>query len=428
MPANQSQQNQNMPNSNIPSRSMPSHLSNAHLNNNNQYGGPLNNTVTQNGPSSSLMMSSSIPSSSLMANTPSVANTSLNSSITSNSQGTIPHKRPTPPLVGSNNTSSVKRTKIGTTSSLNSVNQNISTPTSTMPPPSNIATSTNQSGASQLNSSTGTSNSGPSALDPDQLSDALLSAGVDLKEEENLLYSSTIAENNDMKNSGTQGVAGTNTRQNITAVTAIPTTIPFLDSRRLKLDLRKSFAECGLKNMPEKEGNEVTALISLACEEWISGLLTGAIMNARHRRKSRNDIQSDISKALRIMAIKDKESEEKRLARKSALGLDVASSLDDSKKGADNEETQHRAANATAAMMTMGKKKYSWMSSGGNSPAGGMRTPSGMGSTRGSNDGIRHREAREEQGLVLRDLLGVLENERIGVERAIVKGYAKLRN
>jgi hypothetical protein len=46
-----------------------------------------------------------------------------------------------------------------------------------------------------------------------------------------------------------------------------------------------------------------------------------------------------------------------------------------------------------------------------------------------SDNNIRLREAREEPGIALRDLLGALEERRrIGVEKALAKGYTRLRN
>ena len=42
--------------------------------------------------------------------------------------------------------------------------------------------------------------------------------------------------------------------------------------------------------------------------------------------------------------------------------------------------------------------------------------------------GIKYREAREEPGIVMRDLLLALENRRVGVNNVITKGYARIRD
>lgn len=114
----------------------------------------------------------------------------------------------------------------------------------------------------------------------------------------------------------------------------------------------------------------------------------------------------------------------------------------DSKAGA--EETLHRAANATAAMMTMnlGKKKYSWMTSSNGSGGGGGgadlgksgngaskdgRKESPIISIRGDN-GLRFREIRSGNSVVMKDLLEAIEDEKRGTRNAIVKGYAKLKD
>ncbi|ANB14967.1 Taf4p [Sugiyamaella lignohabitans] len=264
---------------------------------------------------------------------------------------------------------------------------------------------------------------GGSAVDPDKLSDALLSAGVDLKEEENLL-SSTL-----QRNDYPAGVPMPGNQANAYIQTPPPppplVQTPFLDPRNVQRSIFKSSNEQGVRYVIDKE-NEIASVISASCEEWLNNIITSAVSLSRHRRRSRNDVHSNIAKALRNIAIKDKEQEEKYAARR--LAMDLASgdpSAADEKRQQENEETQHRATNATALMMTQGRKKYSWMT-GGSSPAATARTPAG---TRSRNETtIRYREAREEPGVVLRDLLAALEDRRAGVENAIVKGYAKMRN
>ncbi len=196
----------------------------------------------------------------------------------------------------------------------------------------------------------------------------------------------------------------------------------------------------------------VLKLISLACEDWIKEVVHTAVILSRHRRRSRNTgAHSEISKALRQLAQRDKDREYQRIAQKltasngSGSGSgDGSGGKDDDKKGAGgsasaalSEESQYKAANATALMMTSGKKKYSWMVGGGAGAGGAGAGKDGHDRSRGalggagnqrSDGGIRYREAREEQGLVLRDLLGAMEEQRVGVEKALQKGYARLRN
>lgn len=52
-------------------------------------------------------------------------------------------------------------------------------------------------------------------------------------------------------------------------------------------------------------------------------------------------------------------------------------------------------------------------------------SPGGLGA---GDNGIRFREAREEPGIAVRDLLKSLETRRMGVDKTIVKGYAKLKD
>lgn len=248
------------------------------------------------------------------------------------------------------------------------------------------------------------------AIDPDQLSDALHSAGVNLKEEEHLL-SRSLHQPEGLARASSTAVLNQNARL---------MNQPFLEVKTLHNIVRKSTSEMGIRHISDKD-NEIVSLISVSCQEWLSDILTSAVILSRHRRRSRTETRSDISKALRNIAIKDKENEDRRSARKAALGLD---SEGGDKAG--SEDTQHRAANATALMMTSGKKKYSWLTggTGASSPA-----PRQTGPTLARQDNsVRYREVREEPGLVLRDLLAALEQRRIGVEKAIIKGYAKVKN
>ncbi|KAA8897388.1 hypothetical protein TRICI_006732 [Trichomonascus ciferrii] len=285
-----------------------------------------------------------------------------------------------------------------------------SPPTASSSAPKRVKGNNEEGGeGSQNNSGSGPSVPGPS-MDPDQLSDALLSAGVDLKEEENLLSSSLTTEQQYTRAAAVQGTTPARTSP----------AVDFLNSPKLLTMVRKIAAEAGVRHVFDKD-NEITRLLSVSCQEWLTDIITSMVVLNRHRRRSRNDVHSDISRALRNLAVKDKEAEDRRLAQKAVMGSESGQNGED-KKNAVSEETQYRAANATALMMT-GKKKYSWLTGGSSSP--GMRSSGGLPRNEGN---IRYREAREEPNLALRDLLGALEERRFGVEKTLVKGYAKLKN
>ncbi|KAG7192759.1 transcription initiation factor TFIID subunit 4 [Scheffersomyces spartinae] len=195
---------------------------------------------------------------------------------------------------------------------------------------------------------------------------------------------------------------------------------------------------------------DILELMLASCETWLSNILTKTVIHSRHRRRNIASTvssslkhrtknvptvaRSEISRELRNLANKQKELEEKRVLKRIALGLEKSSENgygdEDNKAGA--EETLHRAANATAAMMTTGKKKYSWATSGAgsdetSSEKDGKGKKSLIISRRGDN-GLRFREIRTGAAITMKDLLTAIENERIGTSRALVKGYAKLKD
>lgn len=257
-------------------------------------------------------------------------------------------------------------------------------------------------------------------VDPDQLSDALLSAGVDLKEEENLLSSSLHA------TATLKKVPGSVSLQDGEQITSNPTLLqaPFLDLGKLASTVKAASKEMGINKISEKE-SDISSLLSVSCEEWLSDIITAAVVFSRHRRRSRNNTHSTIAKALRAIATKDKEREDRRAAQRAMLGLSQEQSQESDP--AKVEETQYRAANATALMMTSGKKKYSWLSGSASEGTSNHKTISGQKSR--PEQGIKYREAREEPGIALRDLLAALEERRIGpgIEKCLLKGYSRLK-
>lgn len=280
--------------------------------------------------------------------------------------------------------------------------------------------------------------------DPDQYKDAIHAAGVDILREEELL---TANYNRNPVNLQQQQYANRQ-RQLYGLMNA------FLQPYHVGLFMNKTARENGVYQNFMADP-EMLEFMSAACKEWLSNIVTKTVILARHRRRGIPALtqargsqklklppaqRSDVSKELRNLALRHKEQEEARVSKRLALGVenkdDVAPETSN-KAGA--EETLHRAANATAAMMTgnSARKKYSWMKSGGGgagddgkqggaSKEGGPKQ-SAIISSRGDN-GLRYREIRTGNMVTTKDLLGVLEDERVGTSKAVIKGYAKLKD
>lgn len=282
--------------------------------------------------------------------------------------------------------------------------------------------------------------------DPSKLNDALAAAGVDIQREEELL---SIQNNRTAINLHQQQFANRQ-RQTFGPMGS------FLHPYHVALFMNRTARENGVAQNFMVDP-EMLDFMSAACKEWLSSIVMKTIALARHRRrgipafnnkngnsggkpKSIPPLQrSEVSKELRNLALRQKEQEERRVAKRLALGLEKSDDVapeTGNKVGA--EETLHRAANATAAMMTMNpsRKKYSWMTSGASdggdagkaSPAKDSSSKqSSLISTRGDN-GLRYREIRTGNMVTTKDLLGVLEDERMGTSKALIKGYAKLKD
>ncbi|KAL7665222.1 Transcription initiation factor TFIID subunit 4 [[Candida] zeylanoides] len=304
--------------------------------------------------------------------------------------------------------------------------------------------------------------------DPVKLNDALAAAGVDIQQEEELLAQQHAARNRQI---AAQQQVLQRQRQ-----TQIPRISPFINPYHLSSFMQRVARENGV-HQNFFQDTELLELMSAACEQWLAGLATKTIILSRHRRRGiptlveqktgkkgsitssvPSNQRSEISRELRNLAVKQKEMEEKRVQKRIALGLEDGTTNGEAENGkAGAEETLHRAANATAAMMSnTGRKKYSWMTAGadsgggsgggsGASGAGGAGGGGGSGvgkvgesiggkakqssilAARGDN-GLRYREIRTGKTVTMKDLLGALEEERMGVERALIKGYAKLKD
>lgn len=287
--------------------------------------------------------------------------------------------------------------------------------------------------------------------DPSKLNDALAAAGVDIQQEEELLMQQHL--NRSSRFTSMQQPQRQTLRFSLTSL---------FNPYHVAAFMQKVSRENGVMQNFYQD-TELLELMSASCENWLSNILTKTIVLSRHRRReivalanarkdkkatgsgtgSNSAPRSELSRELRNIAVKQKEMEERRVTKRMALGLENNGSDPDgdaangAKAGA--EETLHRAANATAAMMTMnpGRKKYSWMTanagSGGSEDGKAASEKDGKGkqssiiAARGDN-GLRFREIRSGNSVIMKDLLGALENERMGTEKAIVKGYAKLKD
>ncbi|SCU81733.1 LAMI_0B07448g1_1 [Lachancea mirantina] len=272
---------------------------------------------------------------------------------------------------------------------------------------------TNKKLGSVQNQGSGTGQSSSKITDPDKLSDALLSAGVDIREEEALL-SSTVS-------MGKPGATAANTQ--------IPSHPPVLHPAHVAGYMKKVAGEQNFYQDFSKS-TDVVGMVSAACETFMRDIITNSLVVSRHRRRSVKlnvGRKSEVSRLLRDLAVKQKEQEERRVKRRIAMGLEKEAAEDK----LETEETLHRASNATANMMIAGgKKKYSWLNAGSKNTNNAVKVVGKVSSDVAARGeiGIRYREAREEPGIVMRDLMSALENRRMGVSSVISKGYARIRD
>lgn len=268
-------------------------------------------------------------------------------------------------------------------------------------------------------------------IDPEQLGDVLNAAGVDLREEESLLNSGLMSEPG--------GIAGAR----LLHAPRDPNDM-LLDYDVLRRLVAKKTADYGLRigyddGMSSLGLNQdPLGLLSASCEEWLASILSEAAAYSRHRRltltqevaneNAKQEAVNPVTKALRKLAEEDKEAEAKRVELKAQLGIGEDAKKPEKISEKENEEIMQKAANDTARMMTAAvgrKKKFSWMSSGN---AGGAQNQRLAGARSKNADAQKVREVKEDNGIVLRDLLPVLEEKHMGVKKVLMRGYARLRN
>lgn len=249
--------------------------------------------------------------------------------------------------------------------------------------------------------------------DPNKMQDVLFSAGIDVREEEALLNSSI--------NASKSQVQANNVR--------VPKHLPFLHPEQVSVYMKKIGKEQNF-NLALTKNPDILNMMSSACENYMRDILTNAIIISRHRRKAvkiNSGRRSEVSMALRAIALIQKKEEERRVKKRIALGLEK----EDYENKIDSEETLHRASNVTAGLRAGSKKQYGWLTSSVNKPTSlGAKSSGKVASdiTARGESGLKFREAREEPGIVMRDLLFALENRRNGVQTIISKGYAKIRD
>lgn len=296
----------------------------------------------------------------------------------------------------------------------------------------NNTTNNNNNNNDNDNSNNGTNSnksvSNKTQTDPNKMQDVLLSAGVDIREEEALLTGSVTATRNQAKsNSNT----GNNTSHNSTTV---PPHLPFLHPDQLSKFMKRvskehHFDHNYLKNLTKNNG-EILNMVSTSCETYMRDIITNALIISRHRRRGvqlNTGRRSEVAIALKSIAQSQKKEEERRLKKRIALGLEK----EDLENKVDSEETLHRASNVTAGLRAGSKKQYGWLTASVAKPTTSTIKSAGKIANeiaaRGES-GLRFREAREEPGIVMRDLLFALENRRNGVHNVITKGYARIRD
>ncbi|KAG5519832.1 hypothetical protein PMAC_000106 [Pneumocystis sp. 'macacae'] len=299
-------------------------------------------------------------------------------------------------------------------------------------------------------STKGPGKSGEDRQDTEKLQDALVSAGVDIKEEEH-----------NMSRSYDYGF-GSNTlplEEDRTKITDFLNPIPLNDL----------IYRIAISNSLKTIDPDVAPLIALSLRNRMAGLLSDMIILSKHRTTLppiNKKIIDNVEKILEEINIKEKDMEEKRRAQLLSKRLEEKSRIDkygslsgnpddmDKKKKKKetginstsknlSEDTQKRNTDTTAAIMMgsgpngPGGKKYSWMTS---IPSLSLGYATKAHRITENNSQISPKtisiQPTQEVGIItIRDALNVLEMDKEGAgeifgrgARALSRGYIRLKD
>lgn len=289
---------------------------------------------------------------------------------------------------------------------------------------------------------------GDDRQDAEQLQDALVSAGVDIKEEEHHMSRSY------------DYVFGSSTiplEEDRTKLTDFLNPIPLNDL----------IYRIAISNSLKTIDPDVASLLALSLRDRMTSLLSDMIILSKYRTASppvNRKIIDNVGKILEDINIKEKDTEEKRRAqllsrRLQESKMDKQSSLsgimedtDKKKKKKEtgssssknlSEDAQKRNTDTTAAIMMgsgpngPGGKKYSWMTSTLPLSSGYVpKTPRPINTYSPANPKTSTLQSVEEVGIItIRDALNVLEMDREGAgevfgrgARALTRGYIRLKD
>ncbi|KTW31764.1 uncharacterized protein T551_01025 [Pneumocystis jirovecii RU7] len=286
--------------------------------------------------------------------------------------------------------------------------------------------------------------------DTEKLQDALVSAGVDIKEEEH-----------NMSRSYDYGF-GSNTlsfEEDRTKITDFLNPIPLNDL----------IYRIAISNSLKTIDPEVAPLLALSLRNRMAGLLSDMIILSKHRTTSppiNKKIIDNVGKILEEINNKEKDMEEKRRAQLLSKRLEEKNKIDKQSSLSGNpddmdkkrkkketginsaskslsEDTQKRNTDTTAAIMMgsgpngPGGKKYSWMTSIPSLSLGyTTKTHRITENSSPTNPKTISIEPAQEVGIItIRDALNVLEMDKEGAgevfgrgARALSRGYIRLRD
>ncbi|EMR11046.1 hypothetical protein PNEG_00644 [Pneumocystis murina B123] len=301
-----------------------------------------------------------------------------------------------------------------------------------------------------VNAAVNTGKTSDNRQDAEQLQDALISAGVDIKEEEHNMSRSY------------DYVFGSNViplEEDRTKMTDFLNPIPLNDL----------IYRIAISNSLKTIDPDIGPLLALSLRDRMANLLSDMIVLSRHRTASlpvNRKIIDNVGKILEDINIKEKDKEEKRRAQVLSKKLEEENRMDkqtllsgnpedmDKKKKKKeilsnsssknlSEDAQKRNTDTTAAIMMgsgpngPGGKKYSWMTSAlPLSPGYITKTPRATSNHSQTNPETTIIQTVEEIGIItIRDALNVLEMDKEGAgeifgrgARALSRGYIRLKD